>query len=198
MTRKVEGRDHKLPAIETETEQSVFDSIMAVVKSIPEIKGGRQEAKLNIEQDRVIDILGGKLWGLSHYARDWLKLPSGWPDMDLVVAQNGEREGFTLEVINIGADAGIAHRRSGFLLIAHPIGEAINVQTIYLPEDNDFREPRFDMQNSYWQRQHSFMEAVNRTGREFVDRLDQESTLNKLRFAKSLIEQAITSAKTTS
>jgi len=197
------------PEESTETEQPVFDSIMAVVKSIPEIKGGRQEAKLNIEQDQIADILKwGKFWGmfgetgirglsykLEHKAMDWLKLPSGWPDMELVVAQNEQPEGFALEIVNIGADAGVAHRRSGFLIIAHPSGNAINVQTMYLPEDNPYREPGFDMQNPYWQKQHAFMEVVNRTGREFVDQLDQESALNKLKLAKSLIDHAIHSGK---
>lgn len=176
------------PKEPTETEQSVFDSIMAIVEGIPEIKSGKRKAKLSIEQDQII---GGLGYCLAYKTKQWLKFPSGWPDMDFTIAKNGQREGFILEFTNIGTDAGIAHRKSGFLLIAHPIGKVINVQTIYLPEDNKFREPRFDMQNPYWQEQHAFMEAVNRTGIEFVDQLDQEPTINKLKFAQRMVEQAV-------
>ena len=178
---------------EPKIERAMFDETMALVKEAT--KGDpHREARLQVRQE---DIITSSDYLLARAAEDWLKLPSGWPEMEFTIEDLAGDNGYKIEAVNIGANAGVPFRRSGFIIAANWIENIgrINVQIVYLPEDNEYREPIFDMQNQYWKRQYYFMEAVNRTGRNFADQLRQKPTANQLGLARNLINRAVNPEK---
>lgn len=174
-------------------ENKIFHETYKAVKEAVG-KDPLREARLWIQQEDIIQLTG---WRFKQKAKNWLELPSGWSDMKFTIEDLGHREGYKIEAVNLGANAGVTFRRSGFIIAANWYTgiSRTGVQVVYLPEDNQFREPLFDMQNPYWQRQHNFMEEVNRRGREFSDELSQKPRIDQLTLASNLIDRATRKAR---
>ncbi len=195
-TRK-RGRETQ-PTEPTETIQSVFDETMKLVKEIPE----DQLTKLRIESDALIFLLSmGELWGLRGGNRGLNFILKDrayrWVQSSIMPVVAKRHENNSLSII-VGAGYMGTHRQSGFSIVADSIENAeINVQSNYLPADNEFKWPRYDMRNEHWKTQHNFIEGLNIRGREFIGYLKQEPAINKLKLARSLIQQAVQPIKFT-
>ncbi len=172
-----------------------------LIEKIPAIRRGEDKANLGIEKNEVADIIKwGQFWGmfqggrglhflLESKAERWLHPNRAL--LDFIVGKSPD--GYSVQISQLGADAGVTTQRSGFLLTLSRVDGGIGSSVGFIPEiiPAKYQSPRVDMENPYWQHQHEFVHGVNHAGKDFVAQLQQEPALNHLRLARSLIDHAM-------
>ena len=153
-----------------------------------------RSSELEISQDDVIQIAP---WDQRLLAEQWLKIPAGWDKMPVHLFKLGSH--YSVLVRNIGADAGEAHGKSGFLAdLSWQHFEDVSAAFSFIIDPNLDKYRHEDRSNRFWRNHDAFIEHINKRGQEFVDGVNENTLTERLQFVQRIVDLALKSSEKSS